>query len=309
MEPERVIPRERRTRALKPFSFGCLKGHYSLNITNGCLHRCVYCYARGYPGAPEANTVELYVNLPELIARELRGRKRPRFVVLNTASDCFQPHPSILELTHRCLKLLLENGLTVHFLTKGRIPPETLDLLSRYPKQVRAQVGLVSLDRAYWKLFEPRTAPPEERLKMIEELAQRGILPDVRIDPMIPFFTDSEDQMKRLLSALRDLGVKRVILNYLHLRPGIEENLKRELGGLWQRISFCYRNQPWQKVGLSTKSKLLPLGLRRRGYDRIRSWAGEMGIEAVLCSCKNPDLPGQTCIRVDPQGWVQMRLF
>lgn len=298
-----VLRKEKRPPALKRCSFGCLQGLHALNVTNGCGHRCVYCYARGYRHAPPEGQIELYVNLPDLLAEELdkpRRRVRPSLVVFNTASDCFQPHPEVQKVTYRTMEVLLKRGIRFSFLTKGTIPRETLELLSERPELVRAQVGLVSLSRWYWKTFEQGAASPEERLRLIEDLQGVGIRPEVRIDPIIPFVTDAEADVKALLKALKDLGVKRVSMSYLHLRPAIADNLKWELGKIWTRIELPYRNQPWRTVGTSTRSKLVPLSLRRRGYERIKEVAHSLGIEAVICSCKNPDLEAELCI---PPSW------
>lgn len=288
---------EKKTPALKPFSFGCLKGTYAVNLTRGCLHRCVYCYARGYPGAPE--TVELYGNLLELASRELKSplkRKRLKLLVFNTASDSFQPHPEVLRLAHGLMELFLREGLAIYFLTKGQIPEGTLRLLQRHRNRVFPQVGLCSLDPNYSKTFEPCAAPPEERLKLVRKLVSLGILPVVRLDPLIPFSTDTEENLTELFSALSASGVRDVIVNYLHIRPGIERVMKEELGRLWWKVSFPYQGQPWKSVGLCSKAKLLPLTFRRKKYLWIMELANSYGLRVKVCRCKNPDLDGGSCL-------------
>lgn len=288
---------EKKPPALKPFSFGCLKGAYSINLTRGCLHRCVYCYARGYPGTSE--TVELYGNLLELASRELKSplkRKRLKLVVFNTASDCFQPHPEVLQLAHGLMELFLKEGLPIYFLTKGQIPEGTLGLLQRYRHLVFPQVGICSLDPKYSKTFEPYAAPPEERLELIRKMVSCRITPVVRLDPLIPFLTDTDENLRELFSAFSASGVKEVILNYLHIRPGIEEIMKRELGRLWWKVSFPYQGQPWRTVGLCSKAKLLPLTFRRKKYLWMVELANSYGLRAKVCHCKNPDLEGGSCL-------------
>jgi hypothetical protein len=43
-------------------------------------------------------------------------------VVFNTASDSFQTHPAILDITYDTMTVLLERGIGFSFLTKGWIP-------------------------------------------------------------------------------------------------------------------------------------------------------------------------------------------
>ncbi len=308
-----IVQKEKKSPALKKCNFGCLSGFHAINVTNGCMHYCVYCYARGYPNAPPKGIVELYSNLPDLIRRELRRkRKIPDIVIFNTSSDCFQPHPEILKVTYRCMEELLKWGIHISFLTKGYIPDSFISLFSKKKHLVRAQIGLVSLSKEYSSKFEPFSPLPEKRLENIERLVSIGIIPDVRIDPIVPFLTDTEENIKELLSALKELGVKRVTMSYLHIRPLIIDNLKKELDPkIMKLLETCYFNRPWQKVGTSTLSKLLPLELRRRGYERIRSIAKSLGIDATICHCKNPDIKSSFCLsyREDRKYPEQISLF
>lgn len=67
---------ERKSRVLTKAQFGCLRDVYTLNITRGCEFMCVYCYARGYPGAPLPGEIFLYRNLP-------KGKKSQKLVARN----------------------------------------------------------------------------------------------------------------------------------------------------------------------------------------------------------------------------------
>lgn len=297
MEQFKIVPTCRKGKILTPSQFGCLRGIPTLNITNGCIFRCTYCYARGYSRAPEAGQVELYVNLPDLLKSELsRKRKVPAWVILNTSSDCFQTHPDILDVTYEVIDLLLGRGIGISFLTKGSIPHRFIQLFGRSPEKVFAQIGMVSLSDRYWKAYEPGTPSPEERLQNVERLKAAGIAPEVRIDPIIPFVTDTESEMDPLLRRLSESDVRKVTLSYLHLRPAIHRQLVEELSPLHRRlIESCFSTQEWKTVGSSSMSKLLPPALRERGYQRIRRIAEQFGITASTCQCKNPDLKGDLC--------------
>ncbi len=297
--PLRVMEREKKSRVLNPGTFGCLKGAYTINVTQGCGLCCTYCYARGYSNAPPKGDVRLFVNIPRLLRKELDSKRRrwlPRTVIFNTATDCFQPHPDILEVTLQAMALLLERGIDISFLTKGYIPRRFIDLFKAYRENVQAQIGLASLSEGYWTSYEPGAASPREKLGNIEGLLAVGIETQVRVDPVIPFVTDTPGETESLFRALGRRGIRKVSLSYLHLRPAIQRQLRAELPPLHRKImESCYQNQDWLKVGLSTKTKLLPRRLREVGYMRIKEVARSYGISAVICSCKNPDLKGETC--------------
>ena len=297
MESYKLIPKLRKGKILSPAHFGCLEGIPTLNITQGCLFQCTYCYARGYRQAPRAGEANLYINLPDLLTDELLRRKViPPWVILNTSSDCFQSHPDILHVTYAVIQILLDHGIGISFLTKGVIPQRFFELFERSSEKVLAQIGIVSLSNRYWKGYEPDTPSPERRMENIQRLKEIGITPEIRIDPIIPFLTDTEIELKALFGQLQEKGVERVTLSYLHLRPTIQKQLTEELSSLHRRlIESCFKTQGWKQIGSSAKTKLLPKAIREKGYQRIKEIAQRFGITAMICQCKNPDLKGDLC--------------
>lgn len=192
-----VLQRLRKGPVLTPAQFGCLAGLPTLNVTQGCMFQCAYCYARGYSQAPPKGDVHLYTNLPGLLEKEL-ARKRiiPRWVVLNTASDCFQPDPDILAVTMDVIRTLLDHQIGISMLTKGWIPAECLRLFGRAPEKIQVQIGLVSFSDVYRRTFEPFAPAPARREENIRRLKGMGIQPEVRMDPIIPFLTDTEAELE-----------------------------------------------------------------------------------------------------------------
>ena len=297
IESYRILPALRKGKVLTPSRFGCLTGIPTLNVTSGCVFQCAYCYARGYSRSPEKGEVHLYRNLPDLLKEELSRKKTlPEWVILNTSSDCFQSHPDILDVTYKVMRTLFNHEIGISFLTKGVIPQRFFALFNKFPGRIFAQIGLVSLSERYWKGYEPGTPSPLERLENIQKLKTVGISPEIRIDPIIPFVTDTEAQAAALFEELKNLEITRVTLSYLHIRPAIHKQLMAELSPLHrQLIESCFRTQDWKEIGSSTKTKLLPKPLREKGYTRLKEIAERFGIAALVCQCKNPDLKGDLC--------------
>jgi DNA repair photolyase len=133
-------------------------------------------------------------------------------------------------------------------------------------------------------------------MENIQRLGEIGISSEIRIDPIIPFITDTEAEVMLLFGRLKGLGVKRVTLSYLHLRPAIQKQLMKELSPRHRRlIESCFRTQEWKAIGSSTKTKLLSKLIREKGYERIKKIAREFGVTALVCQCKNPDLKADLC--------------
>jgi len=309
----RLLPIERRSEVLKRSVFGCLRDVPSINITKGCLHSCVYCYARGFPEAPPEKEVHVYKNLPEVLERELSRKKRlPSWISFSTASDAFQDIDDVLKITYSCMKLILERGTGISFLTKGYIPDDFVELFKKYSKMVKARIGIVSLDDGYKRLFEPFSASSVGRLQNIKRLIGAGIEVSVRIDPVIPSITDSEKDIDDLLRELYKAGVKEVSVSSLVMRPSIIDTFKKLQNQVFWRILKLYRGEPWQRVITSARTRLLPLELRRTIYRRFRETGKRYGLIVRICGCKNPDLPWEFCnpwIEEDAVMNGQMFLF
>lgn len=290
-------PTSRGSRLLHPFPIPCMRGVLALNVTRGCAHACVYCYARAYSEAPPPGRLLVYGNLPARLEAEVnRMRRLPRGVNFCTATDPFQPIPSLLAVTWEAADLLLRKGIPVAFLTKGFIPEEFITLFARYPELVKVRVGLLSLDREYHRTFETGAAPPAVRLGNIRKLRAAGIQVGVRHDPVIPGVTDSPEALDRLFAALKIEGISRVDVGYLYVRPGIARLLRDELPWSVARpLLRQFGGGPIEKVAASHTTRLLPPELRVRSFFRIRQAGREHGIVPLLCRCKNPDIRADRC--------------
>lgn len=293
----KLIKENRKSPILNPPAFGCLKGMPSINITRGCLHSCVYCYARGFRDAPPKGEIHLYENLPEMLKRELdRKRKPPPWVSFSTASDAFQDMDEVLQITYKTMDILFERAIGISFLTKGFIPSGFIKLFGKYPHLVKARIGIVSLNEDYRRLFEPYSAHPIKRLKNIKNLIDIGIDVSVRIDPIIPVVSDSEDSFEHLIKRLKATGVKDISISFLVMRSSIMNQFVKELPfRVAKGILEYYNGQPYQRVITSAKTRLLPEAIRISQYEGIKKIAKRYGIKCIICGCKNPDLPWEFC--------------
>ncbi|HJX12094.1 MAG TPA: radical SAM protein [Dehalococcoidales bacterium] len=126
----KVVRTIRRSSVITPSRLACLANVPAINLTSGCAHGCVYCYARGYSVYPGGGEVVIYENVLEKLEIELScERNKPRSIYFSPSSDLFQPLPEVLELGYSVLEFLLSKGIGVAFLTKGHIPDKTMKLL------------------------------------------------------------------------------------------------------------------------------------------------------------------------------------
>ncbi len=289
----------RKSAVLTPSDLPCLSTIPTINLTAGCLHGCLYCYARGYSQFPGDGRVILYENTLDMLREELpRRRAKPDAVYFSPSSDLFQPAPDVLDLAEAVIRFLLGRGIGIAFLSKGYIPDRLLAFLGDHPDLVRAQIGLITTDEGIARTFEPGAASPKRRLKQIEALVKAGVRTEARVDPILPTVTDDPRDSERLFEALANVGVTRVATDLLFLRPTIVRSLSRHLNErdvLARLLSGFSRPASQGLAGTGTYTPKLPLEARRRTFALTRDLAAAHGIVTSICACENPDLVHGTC--------------
>ena len=211
----------------------------SINPYRGCSHGCIYCYARpmheylGFSaGLDFESRILVKENAPELLRKELSSpRWEPRVLAMSVATDCYQPVEKKLQLTRRCLEVIVEFRNPVAVVTKNHLVTRDIDLLSElaHHDAAVAMVSLTTLDDDLRRVMEPRTSRPARRLAAIEALAQAGIPVGVMVAPTIPGLTDHE--IPTLLSAAAKAGASFAAYTSVRLpyavAPLFEDWLKR----------------------------------------------------------------------------------
>ncbi|MHC4267180.1 MAG: SPL family radical SAM protein [Planctomycetota bacterium] len=314
----KLLLKERKSSVLSPSTLKCLNETPTLNLTAGCVHLCIYCYARGYSNYPGNETVVLYSNLAEKLESELaRKRKTPKYVYFSPSCDAFQPVKQVLDSAYCLMELLLRKGIGIRFLTKGSIPNKFIKLFKSHSNIVQAHIGITTLNRQLQKLIEPHAAIPDARLNNINSLADIGILPEIKFDPLIPGLTDSVDNLEPLFKTLNGSGIKSVGLNYLFLRPIIHKNIRNALKQTraLEKISQAfYDNVNLKLLASKSRVKALSLNFRQERYKHISSLAKQYGIKTYVCGYKNPDVTEDFTCKAKWQKYfdkktIQYKLF
>jgi DNA repair photolyase len=207
----------------------------SINPYRGCSHGCVYCFARpthAYLGLSPGLDFETKLfykdNAVELLRAELSRRNYVcKTIALGINTDGWQPVERRLKVTRGVLAVLAECRHPVTIVTKSALVVRDLDLLQDLARDrlVSVMVSITSLDNDIKRTLEPRTASPQARLKVIEQLSTAGVPVGVLVAPVIPSLTDHE--MEHILDAAKAAGASSA--GYVLLRlPHEVKDLFRE---------------------------------------------------------------------------------
>jgi DNA repair photolyase len=203
---------------------------WSLNPYYGCAHSCRYCYAREYHALRGRDTgsgfdreVEVKINFPDVLRRELSHLRLRETVALGTATDPYQPAEARYRITRRTLEVLVGSPLPLVIITKGTLIVRDIDLLVRLAHladlRVCVSIGTVSAEIA--STSEPDAPLPAARLEAVRRLRAAGIDAGVLCAPVLPGLSDTDASLEAVASAAAAHGAAFFRIRPLKLDPGV----------------------------------------------------------------------------------------
>lgn len=203
-----------------PFRWGA-------NTYRGCEHDCVYCNARytheylGLPTGEFAHKIIVKDNAAEVLNKEFSRKKwRKMTVNLATVTDPYQPAEREFKITRQLLKVFLTHHNPLMLTTKSDLVLRDLDILTEIAETgiLNVLVTLSTLNEALRKKIEPRVPRVESRLHVIQELHEAGINVGVTAIPLLPYISDSREDIEELVKAVAGAGANFFIVGMLNFR-------------------------------------------------------------------------------------------
>jgi DNA repair photolyase len=230
---------------------------WSLNPYMGCVHRCTFCYVRGFERRADrpsddryGRSIRVKVNIAEVLARELaRPSWMRESVAVGAATDPYQPAEGRYRLTRACIRAFAAARNPFSIVTRGPMIVRDIDVLQAAASraQVHVSFSVPTLDLEVWRRTEPGTAPPRQRLRALRRLVEAGIDAGVGMAPILPGISDHPAQLAEVVRAAREAGATGLWCNVLHLQPGTREhfleNLARDWPALLPRYEALYRGK------------------------------------------------------------------
>lgn len=276
---------------------------WTINPYRGCSHACTYCYARVThtyldlgagpldPGLDFERVIVVKTNAAEALRRDLsRPGWRREVLAIGTATDPYQPAERTYRLTRQILEVLREFRQPCSITTKSPLILRDLDLLTELAAGAgcRVHVSVGTFDEAVWRVMEPGTASPRERLDAVAALSRAGVPAGVLLAPILPGLGDSEAQLAPLITAAAAAGARWASPIVLRLPDGARQWYLRTLGAVYPELLPLYR-----RLYARTNAPRRYVAAVEARVERLRRAAGVPGIPAGLepagLACATPD--------------------
>ena len=216
--------------------------NHSMNLYRGCQFACAYCDGMSeYYHVDDFQThIRVKVNAPDVLRKELKKLgtrktpslldytdsktefKKPIIGVSGGVSDSYQQAEKEYKLTRRVLEVILEHELPIFLLTKSDLVLRDLDLLKEINRKAFVNVcfSITQRDEEKKQQYEPASSSTGERFKALKTLRGEGIRGGVMAMPMIPYISDSIENMQKLVLEAKRSDAEFVLFGSMTLKPG-----------------------------------------------------------------------------------------
>lgn len=184
---------------------------YNMNLYKGCCHKCIYCDSRSNCYHIENfDMVRGKENALKILEQELIKKRNKGVIGIGSMSDTYNPLEKEYEQTRGALKLISKYGFGVSIDTKSDLILRDIDLLKEINSKnnVIIKFTITTPNDELSKIIEPNVCISSKRLQAIKELTDNGIFAGIMMNPVLPFITDKEEDIKELVRLANEYGSK-----------------------------------------------------------------------------------------------------
>jgi len=175
---------------------------YNTNFYRGCSHKCIYCDSRsGCYKIDDFNDIEVKINAPLLLERELMKRKTKKIIGTGAMCDPYMHAEKKYEITKKCLEIINKYHFPITITTKSDLILRDLELLKEINKKAKVMImiTITTSDDELSKVIEPYAAISSKRFEIIRKLTDVGIETGILLMPVLPNITDTKDNIKEII--------------------------------------------------------------------------------------------------------------
>ncbi len=223
-----------------------------LNIYRGCEHGCKYCYAiysHDYLGDEKYyEDIYIKINIVEMLERELSKKKSKRKIInLGSVTDSYQQLENTYKLMPDILSLMIKYKNPCTISTKSDLILRDYELIEKLASITSVNIAstITSMDDDIQKKIEPNASSSMARFNMLEEFSKTNASTGLHFMPIIPYITDSKENIDALYSEAKKSKVSYVLSTTLNLRGKTRtvffDFIKSEMPNLYAPLQKLYR--------------------------------------------------------------------
>lgn len=226
---------------------------WDLNVYRGCEHGCKYCfalYSHQYMNSENYfNEIFVKTNVVEALERQLKSKNWKKEIInLGGVTDNYQPAEENYKLMPEVLKLLIKYKNPAIISTKSDLLLRDYDLIAKLAEVAYVNVAstITTADESIRQLIEPNGVSTTKRFAMLKEFRKTNASTGMHIMPIIPFISDSYQNLDTLFSQAKEINIHYAITALLNLRGPTKgvffEFVKTKFPQIYEKLIPMYKN-------------------------------------------------------------------
>lgn len=238
--------------------FGC---DYNMNLYQGCSHQCIYCDSRSscYQ-IPDFDRVRVKKDAISILQKELHTKRHKGVIQIGAMSDSYNPFEKEYAITRQALELIAHYQFGLSLETKSSLIVRDIDILKRIHQNADMilKLTITTYDDTLSKKIEPHACASSERLKALKQLSEQGFFVGVLLTPILPFITDSNENIKAIIHSAYENGAKFVYtVGGVTLRENQREYYYEQLDKLFPSLTDLYKKSYGNRYMCTSKNREL----------------------------------------------------
>jgi DNA repair photolyase len=262
----------------------CTGERLLINPYNGCSVGCIFCYARALPSPyfrlfNDTGIVTVFNEFDRSVSDQLDSIDVASCGYLSPVCDPFQDVERTYALSERIVEEFVGRNLPVEFITKNVAPPQVVATMRRQ-KHSFGQFSVVTGREDLRRELMKGGASVDAVFNSIARCAAAGLPVVLRIDPIIPYLTDSGQELARIVQRGVDAGAHHVVASVLD----IPTKISKEMFSNFKKfgVGFVYDLKRLYSEPLDGYVHA-QVDYRKRIFDVIRNLCEARGITFALC--------------------------
>lgn len=225
---------------------------WDLNIYRGCEHGCRYCYAlysHKYLNDDRFfDRVYYKSNIVKCLEKQLSSKNwKHEAVNIGGVTDSYQPIEEKLRIMPEILKILIRYKTPAILATKSDLVLRDIDYLRKLSDvaDIKVSLTITTIDKALQRSLEPNAAAPDRRIEALRILREEGISAGITLMPVIPYLTDSYENLDSIYNEASKASVEYIRPNVLYLIGKTRTNFLNFLNtydhSLYEKMKNLYR--------------------------------------------------------------------
>jgi len=246
---------------------------YNMNIYRGCPHGCIYCDSRSdCYRIEDFDRVRAKEHALQIIRDDLNRKVKKGVVGTGAMSDPYNPFEKELNLTRHALELLYAFEFGAAIATKSPLVTRDIDVLQDIKREapIIVKLTITAADDAHSRKIEPKVAPSSERFRALRALADAGIYCGVLMMPLLPWITDTAENVLGIVRLAHDSGAKFIYPAFgVTLRAGQREYFYEKLDKGFPGLRAKYESRYGERYNCTSAQAKQLYGLFAEACHRL----------------------------------------